>query len=54
MHSFCIVSSEGVVVSSHVNHMRKNSYIIAGCMDFFCIGNSGAVEPRSYPTLWML
>jgi hypothetical protein len=51
MHSFCGVLSESVGVSSHVSHMRKKSYIIAGCMDFLCIDNSGAVEPHSCPTV---
>jgi len=34
---FLCVSSEGVGVSPHVSHMRKNSYIIAGCLDFFFV-----------------
>jgi hypothetical protein len=34
MHSFCRVSSEGVGVFSHLSHVRKNLYIIAGCMEF--------------------
>ena len=53
MHYFCGVSSEGVGVYLHVSDMKKNSYIIAGCMDFFCIGNSGIVEPCSCPSIWI-
>ena len=37
MHSFCGVSSESVGVSSPVSHVRKNSYIVAFCLDFFFV-----------------